>query len=244
MLPAAPVDDAAAAIVVNNRPTTSQAEWEERMANLGERIREARLRTGLTLRALAREAGVSPSFVSQIENGKSQPSVATLYGFAKILNISVDELFDSTADPRTLVDGWGPEGNKNPVNVWSPTEFSTRVSIIHPSHRAHLEMADGVSWERLASTPEQGMAFMKIVYAPGATSTAGGDLVGHEGYEYGYVLKGTLEVAIGSEVFTLHEGDTLGFDSTIPHVLRNVGQSEFQGVWFVHSRRHGAPGFL
>jgi len=212
------------------------------MDNLGERIKGARLRAGMSLRALARQAEVSPSFVSQIENGKSQPSVSTLYGFARILDISVDELFDdlSVAQPP-LVEGWGPDGDKNPVNVWAPSEFSSRVSVIHPAHRAHLEMADGVRWERLAATPEQGMAFLRIIYAPGATSTAGGDLVGHEGYEYGYVLKGTLEVTIGAEVFVLHEGETLGFDSTIPHVLRNIGDDVFEGVWFVHSRRHGAP---
>ena len=48
------------------------------MSQLGPRLREARTRAGLSLRAAARELGVSPSFVSQMENGKSQPSVATL----------------------------------------------------------------------------------------------------------------------------------------------------------------------
>jgi len=211
------------------------------MDNLGERLRKVRQDAGMSLRALAREADVSPSFVSQVENGKSQPSVGTLYGFARILGISVDDLFDDGApESSPLVDGWGPDGDKNPVNVWVPTEFSNRVSVIHPAHRAHLEMADGVRWERLAATPEQGMAFMKIIYAPGATSTAGGGVVGHEGYEYGFVLRGTLEVTIGAETFTLREGDAIGFDSTIPHVLRNVGDGEFEGVWFVHSQRRRA----
>ena len=97
-------------------------------------------------------------------------------------------------------------------------------------------MAEGVVWERLAATPEHAVNFMKITYAPGATSTAGGDLVSHDGYEYGYVLKGTLEIVVGSETFTLHEGESMGFDSRIPHVLRNAGKGQFEGIWFVHGR--------
>ena len=98
-------------------------------------------------------------------------------------------------------------------------------------------MAEGVAWERLAATPEHAANFMKITYAPGATSTAGGDLVSHAGWEYGYVLEGELEVTIGDEVFHLRPGESLGFDSAIPHVLRNPGIVQFQGLWFVH----GAP---
>ena len=66
------------------------------MDNLGSRLKNVRVKAGWTLRELARRAGVSPSFVSQIENGKSQPSVATLYEFAQLLNVSIDELFDPT----------------------------------------------------------------------------------------------------------------------------------------------------
>jgi transcriptional regulator with XRE-family HTH domain/quercetin dioxygenase-like cupin family protein len=211
------------------------------MDNLGSRLKDVRLKAGFTLRELARQADVSPSFVSQIENGKSQPSVATLYAFAQLLNASIDELFDqrgADVDRPPLVDGWGPDGDKNPTNAWHPSEYANRVSVVHPSHRSHLVMADGVEWERLAATPEQAVNFMKISYAPGATSTAGGDLVSHDGFEYGYVLQGTVEVTVGAEVFTLNVGESLGFDSSIPHVLRNVGAGEFQGIWFVHGRKH------
>ena len=210
------------------------------MDNLGSRLKNIRLKAGWTLRELARQADVSPSFVSQIENGKSQPSVATLYVFAQLLDVSIDELFDprggAAERPRTR--GRGSNGATNPSTAWHPSEYANRVSVVHPSHRSSLTMADGVIWERLAATPEHAVNFMKITYAPGATSTAGGDLVGHEGFEYGYVLRGRLEVTVGSEIFTLNEGESLGFDSSIPHVLRNVGEGEFEGIWFVHGRKH------
>jgi transcriptional regulator with XRE-family HTH domain/quercetin dioxygenase-like cupin family protein len=214
------------------------------MDNLGERLKDVRLKAGLTLRELARQANVSPSFVSQIENGKSQPSVATLYSFSRLLGVTVDELFDSREpdmDPGPGAvpdDDWHGSGRMNPNNAWQPSEYSNRVSVVHPSHRPHLTMADGVVWERLAATPEHAVNFMKIVYAPGATSTAGGDLATHDSYEYGYVLHGELEVTIGEEVFLLHEGESLGFDSAIPHVLRNPGPGTFEGLWFVHGPTH------
>src|SRR4051812_31779223 len=205
------------------------------MDNLGSRLKSVRLKAGWTLRELARQAGVSPSFVSQIENGKSQPSVATLYEFAQLLDVSIDQLFDPrerAAVPRRRATNGAPD----PSHAWHPSEYANRVSVVHPSHRSSLTMADGVIWERLAATPEHAVNFMKITYAPGATSTAGGAPVSHEGYEYGYVLKGTLEIVVGSETFTLQAGESMGFDSMIPHVLRNVGDGEFEGIWFVHGR--------
>jgi quercetin dioxygenase-like cupin family protein len=60
----------------------------------------------------------------------------------------------------------------------------------------------------------------------------------HDGFEYGYVLSGEVEVTVGDEVFLLHAGESLGFDSKIPHVLRNPGDIPFQGIWFVHGPRH------
>jgi transcriptional regulator with XRE-family HTH domain len=209
------------------------------MNNLGSRLKDERLKAGMTLRELARQAQVSPSFISQIENGKSQPSVATLYTFSRLLGISVDELFDQGwAQPGTPPEGEDAEDDRNPVNAWHPSEFANRISLVHPAHRSRLDMADGVVWERLAATPEHGVNFMKIVYAPGATSSAGGELQSHDGYEYGYVLRGSVRVTIGSEEFVLHEGESLGFDSSIPHVLTNIGDGDFEGIWFVHGRRH------
>lgn len=211
------------------------------MDNFGTRLKKFRQNAGLSLRELARRADVSPSLVSQIENGKSHPSVSTLYSFAQLLNVSVDELFDTDQDAAVEVPvdpAVAPEGVHDPANAWRPSEYATRISVVHPSHRAQLRMAEGVGWERLAATPERDINFMKITYAPGAAGTADGSLITHDGYEYGYVLSGTLEVTVGNEVFVLREGESLGFDSTIPHVLRNIGDTDFQGLWFVHGSSH------
>ena len=72
------------------------------MDHLGQRLKDVRVRAGMTLRELARQADVSPSLISQIENGKSQPSVATLYAFSRLLNVSVDELFEEEAGAEVV----------------------------------------------------------------------------------------------------------------------------------------------
>jgi transcriptional regulator with XRE-family HTH domain len=210
------------------------------MEDLGRRLKEVRVRAGLTLRELARQAEVSPSLISQIENGKSQPSVATLYTFSRLLNVSVDELFEDRTYAAHDGTAYRPEQDLNPSDptiAWQPSEYANRVSVVHPSHRPQLSMAEGVVWERLAATPEHGVNFMKITYAPGAAS-ADGDLITHDGYEYGYVVSGEVAVTVGEEVFKLHPGESLGFDSSIPHVLRNLGTEPFEGIWFVHGQRH------
>ena len=65
---------------------------------MGLRIRALRERNRVSLRALAGTTGISPSLLSQIENGKTQPSVGTLYALVQQLDTSFDDL---------LGDGWG-----------------------------------------------------------------------------------------------------------------------------------------
>src|ERR1700712_3861782 len=97
------------------------------MDHLGQRLKAVRVPAGLTLRALARAADVSPSLISQIENGKSQPSVATLYAFSRLLNVSVDELFEDDPDESAVPVAVNGSGNGraaagpagvDPVHVW------------------------------------------------------------------------------------------------------------------------------
>ena len=64
------------------------------VAAIGARIRAERERRGMSVRALARDVGVSPSLISQIETSKTLPSVSTLYAITTALEVPVDEIFD------------------------------------------------------------------------------------------------------------------------------------------------------
>jgi transcriptional regulator with XRE-family HTH domain/quercetin dioxygenase-like cupin family protein len=237
------------------------------VAHVGARLRQARHESGLSLRGVARQLGVSASFVSQLENGKSQPSVATLYSLAQLLNVSIDELFsppmpsdveakagplaksDEPAQPVTQSRrAHGPAGRRSsavpisrgqlssPADAWPDAQTSERLTVTAPSERARLVMDTGVVWEQLASNTDHNLDFMEIVYPPGSSSTTDDRMLRHEGYEYGYLLEGELQVTFGFEVFMLHAGESLGLDSSVPHLFKNLGSATARGIWFVHHR--------
>ncbi len=207
------------------------------MENLGPRLKTIRLASEKSLREVARRLDVSPSFLSQIENGKSQPSVATLYALARLLGVPVDTLFAPTFDggaPLTPNDEEIINRSliQHPTDAWD--DSGARISLINPQNRSVLTMDTGVRWERLAATHEADINFMEIIYEPGAGSNANGELIQHDGYEYGYALDGEIEVTIGDSVLNLSKNQSIGFDSSIPHRFRNTGTVTFRGLWFVH----------
>ncbi|MGN6503633.1 MAG: helix-turn-helix domain-containing protein, partial [Pseudolysinimonas sp.] len=65
--------------------------------DIGARLRDARLQRGLSLRSVAQALGVSASLISQVETGKTQPSVSTLYAMVNHLGVSMDELLGVSA---------------------------------------------------------------------------------------------------------------------------------------------------
>jgi quercetin dioxygenase-like cupin family protein len=78
--------------------------------------------------------------------------------------------------------------------------------------------------------------FLFVVYEPGGASCDSGALMRHSGREYGHVLSGTLEVTIGFDKRILGAGDSISFDSTIPHRLATVGAEPVEALWFVIGR--------
>ena len=256
-------------------PHTPQTPEDATAVNLGLRLRVARQKSGLSLRELARRLSVSPSFLSQIENGKSQPSVATLYSMAQMLKVSVDRLFEGDevqieygGEPA---DETGPESGTEPGEeapdipsllragapprqlaeeephdpaqgvepgssrrLWQDAKRTGRLSVTSPGNRTRLVMDTGVIWEQLATNTAHQLDFIEIIYPPGATSTSGERMLRHNGFEYGYLLEGELEVTFGFDTFTLHAGQSLGLNSTVPHLFRNRGTVPARGIWFVH----------
>lgn len=207
-------------------------------AHLGARVRDTRLALKKTLREMAQEVNVSATFLSQIENGKSKPSVATLYSLARALNVDMDSLLcpnhskELDGSPQTTQNQGVGEQVKGLSDIWGDSKG--RISITNAANRSILTLDSGVTWERLAAVTESGGHFIEVVYHPGAETSADGGFISHEGYEYGYALEGDLEMTIGDFVFTLSQSNAFGFDSSIPHNFKNRGSVNFRGVWFVH----------
>ena len=195
---------------------------------LGDRIRAERLRRELTLRALAREVGVSASMISQIENGKARPSVSTLYAITSVLGMSVQDAFTEPpgAEP--------PAPRPTTVVAALGTARGLRLGpMVRPDARQVLTLDSGVTWERLGAVPGHQVDFLRVTYAPGGTSSSGGDLMRHAGSEYGYLLSGELVLTLGFEDMTLHAGDAISFDSATPHRYRNDSTEPAVGIWYV-----------
>lgn len=86
---------------------------------------------------------------------------------------------------------------------------------------------------------------MDGVRGRGASGTSAG-LARHRGREYGVVQRGELEVTVGPEVHLLGPGDSISFESTEPHMLRNPGPARADVIWVVVGKRSGGssdPGF-
>ncbi|NYF17544.1 transcriptional regulator with XRE-family HTH domain [Microbacterium sp. AK009] len=189
--------------------------------NLGARIRAARVSRGLSLRSVAQSLGVSASLVSQVEIGKTQPSVSTLYAIANHLGVSLDELVGGAAAAA-------PAG--------APAE-AMASAIQRGADNPAIEMENGVRWERLAGQPGGPADALLVTYQPGASSSIEGKLMRHAGVEYAYLLDGALTLQLEFDTHVLRAGDSLHFDSTRPHLFSNRGDEPARGVWFVVGRR-------
>jgi len=192
------------------------------------RLRAERERRGISLRELARRLDISPSAISQIETGRARPSVATLWAIVTELGMSLDDLFAQEAAAAGV-----------------PAPASTSLPVVGEAAREALQLATGVRWERMTADADPDVDFIWVVYEAGGSSSPDDSMIRHAGREYGLVLSGRLEVTVGFETTVLGPGDSISFDSTTPHRLRNAGDEPVTGVWVVVGRRAdpraGAP---
>ncbi|MCG7205101.1 helix-turn-helix domain-containing protein [Streptomyces arenae] len=229
---------------------SSAAGGSGRGAALGPRLRTAREQNGMSLRELARRLGCSPSHVSQIERGLAAPSVSVLYSMVAELGLSMDGLFQE--GDEGLAGGRGGAGANAPAvgrasasaapaaRTGDATGDARAVAVVpgeerfvqRAATRRAIEIESGMRWELLTPSTEHGVDFREIVYEVGAGSAPGGQFIRHAGREYGLVLEGHLHLQIGFERFVLGPGDSVAFDSTLPHRLWNEGEGLARAAWF------------
>lgn len=207
---------------------------------LGSRLMELRKKRQLSMRELAQRSGASTSFISQVETGKTNPTVAKLQNLATALGVPVNYFFDPHSDPPPPPDAAGQtvlaasaataasDGNGVPVQPGVP------LGLVRRTTRATFELDDGVTWERLTPRGRNGIEFLEVTYPVG---TGSGPLASHFGEEFVLVLEGALEVHFAFDTVVLEAGDSLVFDSTVPHTVRNVGQIPMRAAWVNWTRR-------
>jgi transcriptional regulator with XRE-family HTH domain len=187
------------------------------------RLRGRREELGMSARALARSVGVSPSLISQIENAKANPSVGTLYAIVTALGMSLDELFADNGSVEL--------GAARP-----PAPGRGGHHVLRQEDRRTLDLASGVHWERLSPTSDSEVDFLQVTYQAGAESCPPDALMRHSGSEYGLVLRGRLGATVGFEHYELEAGDSIVFDSSLPHRFWTIGDEPTTIVWTVIGR--------
>ena len=184
----------------------SRGAGEPQELELGRRLRAVREEKGLSLRAVADGAGVSESFLSQVERGAASPSVASLRRLAVAMGESVGAFFE------------GPPVSGRVVRV------RDRIRLVHP-HR---------DWEDVLLTPRESRRLQVILSTIEPGGGSGDEPYTHESEEECVVvLKGSLEFWVDDERYLLEEGDSLLFESRRPHRNRNPGPSKAEVMWII-----------
>ena len=169
-------------------------------------MRDIRRFRRATLRTIAERAGVSESFLSQVERGRASASVASLRRIAGALGVSVADLFDSSGPPQPRVLrrddrpslGFGVLGTKR---------------LLTPRPLQHLEVFVG-DLDVGGSTGEE-------PYAHGDSE------------ELLIVLTGNVQLELGGDVHELEAGDSIDYRSSTPHRVTNIGDERAEVIWII-----------
>ena len=207
-------------------------------AELGPRLRRVREDRGLSVRELARRTSCSPSLISQIERGLSAPSVGMLYAIASELRASLDFLFGVAAGGDAMLATAHGDGHVRPEGGDGPDSSGHGV-VQRVGSRRTIELGSGVRWERLTPGADDRVDFLEVIYEPSGHSTDTRRPLRHDGREYGLIISGSLQASVGFETFELGPGDSIAFDSSLPHQYWNTTGTDTHAIWVVV---HDHPG--
>lgn len=164
---------------------------------INKRIKQHRIEKNFTVQELADLSGVSKGMISQIENGRSIPSLPVLLNIVNALEIDLSEFFKNISQQEELV-------------------LITRKNYYESFQK---EGSKGFNYERFFTKTMNGCT-IDIVFLTIEPNNFR-DQVITEAYEYKYIISGEVNYLIGNETYNLNEGDSLFFDGRIKHVPIN-----------------------
>ncbi len=170
--------------------------------DIGSQIRSLRNQRNLTLQELSDLTGLSKPNLSQIENNIVTPPISTLLKISTALGVPIGTFFQKTSQETNMV----------------VVRKEDRYGIAKGPHISHI----GYQYEPLAYPKADKNMEPFIVHMEQREAE---DIVfnNHKGEEFLFVLEGELEFRCGDDLVILKEGDSLYFDSSIPHGYRGLG---------------------
>ncbi len=187
---------------------------------VGAKLRAIRTRRGLTLQQVADAAGLSKAFVSQIESGTANPSLASLKRVGTALGIPLAALFEGAEN------GTEPAGH----TADEPGE----VRVVRRSRRKQIVWPGRTTPSYLLTPDLRGpLEVMLDVLEPGHRTEDDERCMTHEGEEFGFILEGRYEITVGDKSIVLEEGDSITFPSRLPHRGRALGDRTVKTLWVI-----------
>lgn len=176
---------------------------------VGREIKDLRKARGATLTDLANQTDLSPGYLSQIETGKSIPSVKALHTISQALGVTISWFFSPQSEDGEAL----------------------RDFVVRGSNRRRLEFKNGIVDELLSPNLSRKLEMLKCTFPPGTSS--GREPYQHHGEEAGLVISGTLDLWIGDTHIELSEGDSFAFESHVPHRYENRSSQDTIVVWSI-----------
>jgi len=188
-------------------PNTATARNRSLEAQVGKRLRAIRHRRRATLKAVAELAGLSESFLSQVERGRASASIASLGRIAAALGISVADLFE-------------PDG------------AHARPRVLRRESRPTLALGNLGRKFLLTPRPLENLEVFIGELDPGG-ATADEPYTHGDSEELVVVLSGTVHLQLGADVHELRPGDSVDYRSSTPHRVVNVGSEVAEVMWII-----------
>lgn len=199
------------------------------LKNLGKNIRKHRLERKLTLEQLSNKAGLSKSFLSQIERGLAEPSITSLKKIAKQFGFSVVNFFMDDSD---LNSSWGYANASTEYNSLRPT-YIEDVKVVRVDKRKKLALPGSkVMYDLL--TPDMKRKLEVMYMRVSGDETSGDEPIDDPpGEKIGVILKGSLEFTVKDEVYELNQGDSIYFPAHFPHSWRARKGDSVEVIWIL-----------
>lgn len=170
---------------------------------IGKKVKDLRVRLGLTQEDLADRAELSKGFISQVERDLTSPSISTLIQILECLGTNLKDFFADTQDKKTVY-------KKQDMFVKTDVEQKTEIVWLLPN-------AQGCSLEPILLT-----------ILPGGRSWPDHP---HEGDEFGYVLSGTVTLHLGDKCMRIRRGESFFYSPKHTHYLENKGSTVAKVMW-------------